>query len=73
MRARCRLRADFDAIHSGGYRDVHLNLVMQSMEALRLGIAGFVWELQLQLTPIARLRTAGGHARYMRYRNMRAE
>lgn len=71
--ARFRLRTDYDAIHSGGYRDLHLDLVIQSMEVFRLGISesSFVWELQLQLTPMAKLRTACGHARYVAYRNMR--
>lgn len=59
--------------HTAGYRDLHLNLVMQSAEAVRLGISTHIWELQLQLTPMARLRTEGGHARYVAYRNARAE
>ncbi len=67
------MRADYDATHSGGYRDVHLNLVMRSAEAVRMHLSSHVWELQLQVKPMARLRTEGGHARYVAYRNMRAE
>eukprot|EP00961_Rhodomonas_salina_P216037 2918420-Rhodomonas_salina.1 len=55
-----RLRDEYDAIRSGRYRGVHQNLRLQSVEAW-LGLSSFVWELLLQLTPMAKLRTEGGH------------
>ncbi len=73
VHAKNRLHPAYDDTLSGGYRDVNLNLVLHSAEAVRLGLSRHVWELQLQLTPIARFRTVGGHQRYVQYRNARAQ
>lgn len=51
---------------------MHLNLEFRSAGANTLGIATFVWELQLQLTLMARLHTDRGHLRYVEDRSMRA-
>ncbi len=68
-----RMREGYSAKQSAGFRDVHLNLVMRTAEAVRLGVSAHVWELQLLLTPFGNLRSEGGHARYVQYRDSRAE
>lgn len=65
-----RLRLDYDPWKSGGYRNVHLNLLLRSPLSELLGVDKHVFELQLQLEPFARCKSAGGHARYVAFRNV---
>ena len=55
--------------HMGG----QVNLMILDDEAMRLGVSGHVCELQLILESYYRLKTHAGHARYVDYRNQRAE
>eukprot|EP00961_Rhodomonas_salina_P075093 1008310-Rhodomonas_salina.1 len=68
-----RLRKDYNSQQSAGFRDVHLSLAIVTAEADRLGVSTHIWELQLMLTPICKVRNEGGHRRYVEYRDARAE
>ena len=65
-----RLRTDFDAATTGGYRDVQLTVTLRSEEALRRGVAEHRAEVQLHLAPIHALKSEGGHRLYVLSRNM---
>lgn len=69
--AKDRLGEDYDAENkSSGYRDVLLNLRIITDETKRLGIAGHVVEIQLQLLQYAQIKKlGGGHKRYVAVRN----
>jgi hypothetical protein len=73
LRVKNRYSRDFDARTTGGYRDVAVNLVIETQETLELGVNGHVCELQLLLVQFHRLKTEDGHKRYVEYRNLRAE
>ena len=64
---------DFDADSMGGYRDVAVNLVIETQETLLLGVSGHVCELQLLLQQFYACKSDDGHKRYVEYRNKRAE
>ncbi len=68
-----RMREGHSAKQSAGFRDVHINLVMKGGEAERLGVSSHVWELQLMVASVCKLRSHGGHQRYVQYRDLRAE
>ncbi len=63
----------YDARQTGGYRDLCLNMRMETEETRRLCIDAHVWELQLVLMPFAQLKSDEGHARYVVFRNSRGE
>jgi len=63
----------YDATSSGGYRDVAVNVVIVTEEAVQLGVSGHVCELQLILEGFSLLKSEDGHRRYVEYRNKRAE
>ncbi len=46
----------YDGAATAGYRDVSLNLRLSSADTLRLGLDGFVCELQLILIDFARIK-----------------
>ena len=56
VRVKNRLRADYDARQSAGYRDVMVNLRVATAETVRLGVDGHVCELQLVLRSFAELK-----------------
>ena len=58
---------------TAGYRNVALNLVIDTKETLHLGVSGHVCELQLVLEKFYQIKTDDGHKRYVKYRNKRAE
>ena len=73
LRVKNRLDPAHDAIPSGGYRDVNLNLRFTTASAALLGVEAHVCEVQLVLLRIAELKREDGHARYVTGRNLRAE
>jgi len=73
LRVKNRLRQDYNPALTAGYRDVSVNLRLDTPQAAALGVVGHVCELQLQLKEFALLRNQEGHARYINYRNARGE
>ncbi len=53
LRIKNRLDRDYDASCSAGYRDVGLNLRIDSAETVQLGVQMHVCEVQLILIPFA--------------------
>ena len=62
----------YDGHTTAGYRNLALLLVIVDAETARLGVHDHVCELQLGLTQINELKTAGGHHNYRKWRDMRA-
>ena len=56
MRVKNRLDPAHDAAASGGYRDVGLNLRLDSDKTRQLGVDGHVCEVQLLLLQFAEIR-----------------
>jgi hypothetical protein len=56
LRVKNRLCPEYDAALSAGYRDVAVNLCLDTEETRRLGAEGHVCELQLMLRPFAELK-----------------
>lgn len=56
-----------------GYRDVAVNLRVTSQQSAELGLEWHVAEVQLLLRAFADVKADDGHARYIRWRNMRGE
>lgn len=73
LRMKNRFALNFDADSMGGYRDVAVNLVIETQETLLLGVSGHVCELQLLLQQFYACKSDDGHKRYVEYRNKRAE
>ena len=67
--AKNRFRPDYDPLQSAGYRDVHLNLLLTTKLAERLGVDAHVFEIQLQLIAYSSCKISGGHRRYVAFRN----
>ena len=51
-----KLDETYDGAATAGYRDVSLNLRLSTADTLRLGLDGFVCELQLILIDFARIK-----------------
>jgi hypothetical protein len=56
LRVKNRLDRGYDASCSAGYRDVGLNLRIDSEETIQLGVQMHVCEVQLILTPFAEIK-----------------
>ena len=67
-----RLDEGYDAGATAGYRDVVLNLVIDTPETRRLGLETHVCEVQLALLCLAGLVTEESHGRYRRDIDLRA-
>ena len=65
-----RLREDFDATKSGGYRDVQLTVLLDTAEARSRGVHKHLAEVQLHFAPIIALKSEGGHKNYVLRRNL---
>ena len=65
-----RLREDFDATKSGGYRDVQLAVRLNNAETRARGAHELLAEVQLHLRDVADLKSDGGHANYVLRRNL---
>ena len=61
VRVKNRLDLSFNSTQSAGYRDVALNLRLESELTCKLGIAGHVCEVQLLLKQFAELKVSGAH------------
>ena len=71
-RVKNRMHPEYNACcDSAGYRDVLINLCIQSRVARELGVDFHVCEVQLILLEFAQLKTRDGHKRYVRARNNR--
>lgn len=73
VRLKNRLSPQHDSTTTAGYRDVAMNLVLCSEDAVRYRVSSHVAELQLILLPFAKVKTNEGHQRYVQFRNLRAE
>ncbi len=56
VRVKNRFDRSYDSRTSAGYRDIGINLVIQTGETVLLGVDRHVCELQLQLLPFAELK-----------------
>jgi len=56
---------------SGGYRDVQLCARLLTNEAVSWGVDSHLFEIQLHLTQIYKLKSEGGHKSYVLARNLR--
>ena len=56
LRVKNRLDFSYDSGQSAGYRDVALNLRLETVETQKLGLTGHVCEVQLLLQPFAELK-----------------
>lgn len=68
-----RLDVEYDARESAGYRDVKLNIRINTKEAVELYINSHVCELQLIHMDFATLKHDAGHQRYKLFRDERCE
>ena len=73
LRLKNRLSETYNGSASGGFRNLSLNLIIVDDDTRRACTDTHIAEIQLDLTPIAALKTSGGHRRYVEFRNSRAE
>jgi len=73
LRIKNRMSPVYDPRLSCGYRDVLLNVCIDSPLTRKLGLFKHVCELQLILKPFVRYKTIEGHKRYVDFRNRRCE
>lgn len=72
-RIKNRLDLDYDSRQSAGYRDLALNLRINSQDTKDLGLNTHVCEVQLILRHMAEMKSDDGHKRYVEFRDARAE
>lgn len=70
-KAKMRLRRDFDAAATAGYRDVQISARLHTPAARRLGVHDHTVEIQLHLEAFIQLKSGGGHKLYVQCRNRR--
>jgi len=73
VRVKNRLDPRHDARLSGGFRNVSLNLRVDSEASREVGAETHVCEVQLVLTAMARIKNDEGHRKYIAFRNLRGE
>ena len=73
VRIKNRMSPVYDARLSCGYRDVLLNVCIDSPLTRKLGLFKHVCELQLILKSFVHYKTIEGHKRYVEFRNRRCE
>jgi len=73
LRLKNRFDRDYDSSRSAGYRDACLILRLVNDETRHMGVEGHCCELQLHVHKLFSAKTDGGHARYVKWRNMRCE
>jgi len=73
LRIKNRMSNHYDVQSSGGYRDVLVNLRINTLLTRKLGLNNHVCELQLILKNFMVHRTLEGHTRYVAFRNKRCE
>lgn len=73
LRVKNRFDPRFDSSISGGYRNLSLNLIVVDDHTSQACTASHICELQLSWKAFDSLKTDGGHKRYVRFRDMRAE
>jgi hypothetical protein len=73
VRIKNRMSPVYDARRSCGYRDVLLNVCIDSPITRKLGLFKHVCELQLILRSFVHYKTIEGHKRYVEFRNRRCE
>ena len=66
-----RLREDYDASCSGGYRDIQLCVKLINGQTGDRRLNSHLCELQLHLKDIAALKKSGGHKNYVKARNLK--
>ena len=72
-RIKSRMSVKYDSGQTAGYRDVALNVKIDSAMAAMLGCETHLCEVQLLLCKFGELKTQEGHARYVQFRDARAE
>jgi hypothetical protein len=73
VRLRNRLDHSYDSAQTAGYRDLSLNLRIQTPASARLGLDTHVCEVLLLVRDFAEVKNAEGHKRYIDFRNQRGE
>jgi hypothetical protein len=71
--SKMRLREDYDAALTGGYRDLQLTMLLNTKQARARGVHQHLVEVQMHLAPIADLKSAGGHKSYKLRRNLNGQ
>ena len=66
-----RVDTCYDANATAGYRDVNLQLSCARLDGT--DFEGFIFELQIHVEAILRLKNAEGHKRYLVLRNLRGD
>ena len=72
-RVKSKMSMTYDSSTTAGYRDVALNMKMDTDLACALGCETHLCEVQLLLKKFGDLKTAEGHQRYVQHRDTRAE
>eukprot|EP00929_Paragymnodinium_shiwhaense_P007721 TRINITY_DN111633_c0_g1_i1.p1 TRINITY_DN111633_c0_g1~~TRINITY_DN111633_c0_g1_i1.p1 ORF type:complete len:636 (+),score=79.48 TRINITY_DN111633_c0_g1_i1:153-2060(+) len=73
LRIKNRFDPRFDSRLSGGYRNLSLNVIIFDSDSLSACAERHICEVQLALREINALKTAGGHQRFVAFRDDRAE
>ena len=73
LRLKNRLSETYNGSASGGFRNLSLNLIIADDDTRCTCTDTHIAEIQLDLTPIAEVKTLGGHKRYVKFRDGRAE
>jgi len=73
VRVKNKLTTEYKSARTAGYRDCAFNVRIDCEETRRLGVEGHVCEVLLLLSSFAALKHDEGHARYVTWRNARAE
>ena len=71
LQVKNRLHDGYDGSATAGYRDIVLNLRIETAETERLGVETHICELQLSFCCFAQLITSESHSRYLILRNIR--
>ena len=73
LQAKNRISDEYDALMSGGYRNLSLSLVVVDNITMAKNVDAHICELQLGLAEIDRLKKEEGHMRYVSFRDMLGE
>lgn len=73
VRIKNRLHTAYNSRESAGYRDLLLNLRIETEMTMMVGVETHVCEVQLILRHFAELKSDEGHRNYVEFRNARGE
>jgi len=73
LRLKNRMDLDYNGASSAGYRDVAMNVKINTETTRKLGVQDHICEVQLILVCFAELKNDQGHRRYVKFRDERGE